>query len=295
MGLACALAVAAAVPAGVGAAEKPKHREVRVRIGSGGALGLSLEDVRAEDVSRLRLAEEKGALVREVAPDSPAAEAGLQKDDVIVGFQGEPVHSAPQLARMVRETPDGRKVSLEVSRGGQVLKVTATVPEGSRSEWSGEWSHDFDFDVPVPAIAFKAPRPPKPPRPPAAPEDLGDFPFFGEFGRELEIWSKRPRLGLSYQELGDQLAAYFKVDGGLLVTSVNDGSPAAAAGIKAGDVIVRLNGKDVQSGEDFRDELGRLESGSEVTVGLQRDGQGLEVKAKLAQRAPRKVRRTIRS
>ena len=95
-----------------------------------GRLGVSLEDVRRDDLERLQLEEETGARVSGVTDDSPASAAGLKEDDVILRFQGETVHSAAQLARLVRETPPGRKVQLELSRQGAVQQVTATLAEG---------------------------------------------------------------------------------------------------------------------------------------------------------------------
>jgi len=292
MGLFCALVWWAAAPAGVGADEATPEREVRVLIRGGGALGVSLDEVGADDASRLRLPEERGALVRSVEPDSPAAAAGLQADDVIVSYQGEPVHSATQISRMVRETPAGRKVALEVSRGGATQKLTATLREGRRSLMTpGDFN--FDFDVPLPAIDIRPPRPPRPPRAPRPPAgERDDFDF-------RDLWGgRRGRLGVTYQELTDQLARYFKVEGGLLVSSVEEGSPAAAAGVRAGDVIVRANGKVVRSSEDLRDQLDAAEPGAEMTLGLQREGRALEVKAKLAEPdggAGRVRRRGIRS
>jgi serine protease Do len=285
IGLACALVFWAAVPTGADEAEE--ERGFRAVIRGGGGLGVSLEEVAADDVSRLRLPAESGALVRSVEADSPAAAAGLQADDVIVGYQGQPVHSAAQLSRLVRETPAGRKVALEVSRGGATQKLTATLREGRRGLISpGDF--DFDFDVPLPAIDIRPPRPPRPPRAPRPP--AGD----GETFEFRELWGgRRGRLGLTYQELTDQLARYFKVEGGLLVSSVNEGSPAAAAGVQAGDVIVRVNGKAVRSSDDLRDGLDALEPGAEVTLGLQREGRALELKAKLAEPegGPWRVRR----
>jgi S1-C subfamily serine protease len=290
IGLACALLAWAAVP-GFGAENKDVKREVRVRIGGGASLGVSLEEVRAEDVSRLRLAEERGALVKSVEKDSPAAAAGLQEDDVVVSYQGQPVHSAAQLSRLVRETPGGRKVALEVSRNGATQTLSATLRQGR--PWLAPGDFDFDIDVPIPAIDVRPPRPPRAPRAPRPPKaELFDYDL-RDFG---EWFGGRPRLGLSYQELTEQLARYFKVEGGLLVTSVNEDSPAAEAGVKAGDVIVRANDRDVRSSDDLRDVLDDADAGSEITLGLQRDGRALDVKAKLAEPRERTVRRkTIRS
>jgi S1-C subfamily serine protease len=288
--VACALAASAVVSRAVVAQEEePLEREVRIRVGGGGALGVSLEEVGADDVSRLRLGEERGALVRRVEDDSPAAQAGLKVDDVIVGYQGDRVHSAAQLSRLVRETPAGRKVTLEVSRAGATQTLEATLREGRAGLFGDKL--DFDFDVPMPAIAV---RPPRPPRPPRAPDALGDKVF--DFRRLEEMWGGgRGRLGITYQELGDQLARYFKVEGGLLVTNVSEGTAAARAGLQAGDVIVSAGGKPARSSEDLRAAMDRTDDGAELALGLQREGRAIEVKAKLSERRDRVRRRTIRS
>jgi serine protease Do len=118
------LAVAAAVgAAGVRAADEPvakreKRTVVRMMRAGGGYLGVSLGDIAADDVKRLGLADERGALVSDVVEDSPAARAGLKAGDVIVGFEGETVRSAAHLSRLVRETPAGRSVDLAYLRAG---------------------------------------------------------------------------------------------------------------------------------------------------------------------------------
>ena len=93
-------------------------------------------------------------------------------------------------------------------------------------------------------------------------------------------------------ELGDQLAVYFKVEGGLLVTKVEEGTPAAQAGVKAGDVIVSANGKTVREPADLHDAIADTDEGEELTLGLQRDGRSLELKARLEDRRERVRRRT---
>jgi S1-C subfamily serine protease len=288
---ACALLLGTGAPRPVAAQEEETIGSgVRIHVRGAGGLGVALEDVRAEDVSRLRLPEERGALVKRVEPDSAAAAAGLQADDVIVGYQGERVHSAAQLSRLVRETPPGRKVSIEVSRAGSPRTVSATLGEGRLGPLADKF--DFDFDVPMPAIAMRPPRPPRAPAPPAPPaSEWFDFRGFED------LWGGmgRGRLGVTYQELGDQLARYFKVEGGLLVTNVGEGTPAEKAGIKAGDVIVSANGKAVRTSGDLREAIDRSDDGAELAVGLQRDGKPVEVKAKLAERQDRVRRRTIRS
>jgi serine protease Do len=326
--VAAALFAAAFAATGTGLAraagddERDKDRRVgrkHVALFSGGAhLGVTLDDVSADDVARLKLEEEQGAVVRSVSDDSPAAKAGLQKGDVILRYQGETVHSAAQLARLVRETPAGRKVSLEVSRDGAAQRLTATLERGHGAGglFGGE---PFHFAMPAPPEppdapdAPEAPRAPRPPRisraphPPHPPRLIERFeiPFPPELEnldlRMGELFDKdgdvlheiirtgRPRrLGITYEELGDQMAAYFKApSGSALVTSVDDDGPAARAGLKAGDVILKFNGKDVE-GAEFREAVGKADAGSEATLTVQRDGRPLDVRVTLPKKEERR-------
>src|SRR5208337_2855733 len=88
-------------------------------------LGVTLKDVTADKARDLKLPGEYGALVVSVDEDSAAAKAGLQKGDVIVEFAGERVRSEAQLRRLIRETPAGRTVSLQVVRDGQARTLSA--------------------------------------------------------------------------------------------------------------------------------------------------------------------------
>lgn len=293
VGLAAVAAVLSMVNAGVRADDEDgTSRKVEiVRFAGGGArLGVMLEDVGPDDVTRLKLSEERGAVVKEVVKGSAAEKAGLKEGDVILSYQGERVFSAAQLRRLVRETPAGRKVAIEASRGGAPQRLTASLEKGDREMAMGDG--DFHFDMPD--MHFDVPVPPVPPVPPMPPMDhlFGDGEkgqrfFFRDRDRLLEA---RPgRLGLTYQELSGQLARYFKVDdGALLVTEVETDGPAAHAGLRAGDVIVKFNGKAITDGSDLRRTLGEAPSGTDVTVTVQRDGRPLDLK--VSPRGERRVR-----
>lgn len=276
-----ALTLAASAAGGAGARadeerkddRKDERRHVEVIRTFGGArLGVMLDDVKADDVARLKLAEERGALVKDVTEDSAASQAGLREGDVIVSYQGERVASAAQLRRLVRETPPGRKVAIEASRGGANQRLTATLGEaGGDTFGGGEFDREFEFNMPVPPV------PPMPPMPP-----VGDW-LGGNGPRQFSFHDRfveRPgRLGLSYQELSGQLARYFKADdGALLVTDVEDDGPAGRAGVRAGDVIVKLDGKAVTDSAMLRRAFGDAPSGTDVTLTVQRNGQPLDVK-----------------
>jgi serine protease Do len=275
----------AAAPISRAAGEDTSKRMEVFRFGGAGArLGVTLEDVRPEDVARLHLPEERGAVIKEVSKGSAAEKAGLKEGDVVLSFQGEKVWSAGQLRRLVRETPPGRHVSLETSRGGAVQRLAATLEESKDRELA---FGDGGFE-------FEAPMPPMPPMPPLAPlleeRDRGR----GMVLRD-RLFDIRPgRLGLSFQEVSGQLARYFKVDdGGLLVTDVEADGPAGKAGVRAGDVIVKVDGKAVSDADDLRRAIGEAAPGSDVMLTVQREGRPVELKVTLrGERRARQPRST---
>ena len=115
--------------------------------------------------------------------------------------------------------------------------------------------------------------------------DAFEFPprverFFGSSGR----------LGITVDTMSEQLADYFGTKDGVLVTAVTADSAAAKAGLKAGDVIVSLNGTTVNSASELTRRVGRLEEGDEFTLDIVRNKQRQALKGKIE--APRTRRWT---
>ena len=94
-----------------------------------GYLGVGIQDLNQELARSFDLKEAKGALVSNVAEDSPAEQAGLKQGDVIVGYQGAPIEDAVVLQRKVTRTPVGTKVPVQVVRNGKAMDLTVTVGE----------------------------------------------------------------------------------------------------------------------------------------------------------------------
>ncbi|MBM4134637.1 MAG: DegQ family serine endoprotease [Nitrospira sp.] len=94
-----------------------------------GYLGVGIQDLNQELAKSFDLKEAKGALVSNVAEDSPAEQAGLKQGDVIVGYQGAPIEDAVVLQRKVTRTPVGTKVPVQVVRNGKAMDLTVTVGE----------------------------------------------------------------------------------------------------------------------------------------------------------------------
>ncbi|WP_420636061.1 PDZ domain-containing protein [Candidatus Palauibacter sp.] len=264
--LAAALGAALLAGLGVGAAPVTAQEEGeddwrgRVSIlssGSGGYLGVEIRDVDEERASDLGMPRPYGAFVSDVAAEGPADEAGLNDGDVIVRWNAERLESVAQLQRLAGETPPGREVQLTVLRDGAERELSVELGS-KRSGLSQAVRGGF---VVNPATSSRGLTWISPPSVQIQP---------GRGGANIQFFG-RPRLGANVQTLGDQLADYFAVEGGALVTSVSEDSPAAAAGLRAGDVIVGIGDEDVDSPGDLMRTLSGLEAG-EVSVRIVRDG-----------------------
>jgi serine protease Do len=222
-------------------------RELTVLAGRGAEVGVRVAD------------EANGVVVEEVQPDSPAEKAGLKRSDIIVEFDGERVRSARQFGRLVQETPAGRAVKATITRDGQKKDVQITPAEGRGATML------FDGDRMRERLGDFAAR-------------LPDMNFNFDFDMPGTLSGRR--LGVTVDELTHQLADYFGAKDGLLVTAVTDGSAAARAGLKAGDVITSINGDRVTSREDLVRGL-REATKEDVTIGIVRDKKESTVNAKI--------------
>jgi len=221
-------------------------------------LGVETQEVNADKTKELKLPAERGVLIGKILPDSPAAKAGLKENDVITEINGQRVEGSVQFRRFIREIPAGRAVQLSVWRNGRSQNITATL---GKSEMG---SKTFLRSTPG-VFAFRTP-------------EGGDMPEIGAMPEIAEIppmnWddmmapNARPRLGIDAEDLSGQLGTFFGAPEGegVLVRSVNSGSPAEKGGMKAGDVITSINGDRIRSVGDLREKLSTKESDKEQSV-----------------------------
>jgi serine protease Do len=213
--------------------------------------------------------------IDDVREGTPAARAGFRPGDVVVEFDGERIRSARQFSRLVRETPPGRAVSAAVLRGGSREAVTVT-PE---ARTAGNLAPD---------LADRIERGLR-----RLPRDLDlDLDFDFDFQGRTAILP-RVRLGATLTTLNPQLAEYFGVKEGLLVTSVDAESSAARAGLRAGDVITTVGGTAVQTPSDVTRAMRRVQPGSATEVRVIREKKEVTLTVTAPER-PVPPRRTIR-
>jgi len=188
-----------------------------LRSTSGSYLGLGVVELTSERAKALNLKEEQGVEVTRVEDDSPAEKAGVKIADVVTEYNGQRVEGMEQFMRLVRETPPGREVKLTVIRGGSSQQIALRT--GSRKNWLA--SRYGEGVVEIPRIELPDIR-------------IPDVP------RAVMSW-RSSVLGIEGESLDSQLAEFFGVKEGVLVRSVLKGSAAEKAGLRAGDVIVRVD------------------------------------------------------
>jgi serine protease Do len=236
-------------------------------IEGGSFLGVYAEDVSKENMARYGLRDVRGVGITQVVKDSPADKAGLRKDDVILRFEGDSVTSVRKLNRLVSEVAPDQTVRLAISRGGAEQEVSVTI--GKRNASANALER-------LPGLqgleGLQALRGLMTPEAPGANVWKWEGPGGGPDGIVFAFGNNR-RIGVSTMQLTKQLAEYFGVaEGqGVLVTSVAEDSPAAKAGIKAGDVITAIDGEKVEGAGDVARGINKKKDG-DVTLTVIRKG-----------------------
>jgi len=196
---------------------------------------------------------DRGAIVRRVEPNSPAEKAGIKEGDVVLEFNKEPVIGVQQLTRLIRETPSGRTVDMKVHRDNRDENVKVTTERASNFTTVGP----FGFEMHLPDVRVNVDR-------------IRDL-------SRVQVNTTYVQSGIRVEQMTDQLRDFFGVfsNGGILVTSVDSGSAADKAGLKAGDVITAVDGRMIRTPGDFSREM---RSGGKPTLKVIREKKERDIK-----------------
>ena len=249
--------------------------------GDGSYLGVQTQEVTKENFAKFGLHDVRGVAVEKVLDNSPAQSAGLQNGDVIVRFNGEEVTGARKLTRLISEVAPDHQAKVTVVRGGSERDVTVTIAKRPGPKFE---NGNFEWQVFPPMGEM-----PKIPDVSKLQDlsklrELYGAPGFqvGPNDGNVFIWRNGSgrQIGVGLTPITKQLGEYFGVpDGnGLLINSVRENSPAAKAGLKAGDVIVEVDGKPVKGDFDIMRTLNEKKDGDiELTIVRDRNRQTVRV------------------
>jgi serine protease Do len=197
-------------------------------------LGITSRSLSGRDARNLGLDRRDGALVQRVYSDTAADEAGLEKGDVIIEFDGKEVADQTALRNIVAATTVGKKVKVKIIRSKKPKTLSVKIDE--------------------------------------QPKDMAALGQESETPEEHP--SENTALaGLDVREITPEIAERLGLppdSTGVVVTDVNPNSGAAAAGLQPGDLITEINRKAVRNMDDFKRIAGKLEKDEEPLLLVKR-------------------------
>jgi serine protease Do len=196
-------------------------------------LGVAVQPITADMARSLGLDTLKGGLVSNVEPDSAAARAGVRQGDVIVEVEGRSISDGNELRNVIAGTKPGTTVNLKVIRDGRPETLKATLAELPSNKEEGVSTSNDDG-------------------------------------------SGHGKFGMSVQPLTPELAERFELTRGtkgVVITAVDPDGAAADTGLQPGDVIQKVNGRDVTSTAELRDSLAKVTDSKPALLLVSRDGQ----------------------
>ncbi len=227
---------------------------------SPGYLGVLVGDLDSESATKLRLKEPRGAVITLIDHDAPAAQVGLRVNDVLLEVNGQTVESAEGFGRMMREVPPGRKITLLFSRDGATQTLTVELADRKKLD-TDIWNKlNSGSDVNSPAVGLGIL---------GTGGGAGDTPLPGGFHMPF-VGGGTLKVGALVEPLTAQMADYLGVPTGLMVKQVARKSEAAAAGMKAFDVILKVGVDSIATVSDW-DRAMRANQGKTVAVTILRD------------------------
>ncbi len=195
-----------------------------------------------------------GVYVMNVYEGTPAAKAGLESGDIITHIDGKKITSREMFTDYIEDAGAGAEVKLSVLRDKKKKELAAKL-----AEKDGSFDFEFDNDFLIDNNGKKI-------------NILKPFKYDFFTGRSL---------GIKGAEMNKGLAEYFDTDKGVLVLSVNKDSAAEKCGIKEGDIITAINGKEVSDIVEIHKYLRRVKKEEEVKIELIRKGDKLTKTAKI--------------
>jgi serine protease Do len=229
-----------------------------IHASASGYLGVEVIDVDTDKAQTLKLKEVRGAVITLIDHDAPAGQIGLKVNDVVLAINGQNVDGAEALRRILHELPPGSKISLEISRDGNIQTLAVQLVDRKVME------HDIWSKLAV----EPGPIEPAPPTGMGILGGGGDAPAPSSW--HLSLFTSTLNVGAMVEPLTSQMAEYLGVQSGLMVKQVARKSEAAAAGLKAFDVILKVGADFIATSADW-DRALRSNVGKPVQVTILRD------------------------
>ena len=219
--------------------------------------------------------------ITDVEDDSPAELAKLKAGDILVSIDGQKVPGAAAVVSEIRGRKPGQDVKFEIERDGKTLEVKVKLGEYTETAIKRELESRFPRLFPMPAVPA-APAPeatPKAEKAPRAPKRLI------ERFENWPGWAERKYIGTYMEPLNKELLEFFgvKEENGLLINRLTKDGPAEKAGVKVGDVVIRVDGKKITSVGDLSGLIQDKKKGDKVKLEIIRDKKPITIEVEVSE------------
>ncbi|CAI4032964.1 putative periplasmic serine endoprotease DegP-like protein [Nitrospira tepida] len=210
-----------------------------------GWMGVAIQEITPALAKSFKIPENrKGVLISDVNENGPSFAAGIKRGDVVVSFNGKEVQSVSQLRNLVARTIVGKDAEIKILRDGKEQVLNVKVAERPSDEM----------------LARREPGPPAAPEPAKLPDNV--------------------LAALRVQPLDAAMLSQFNLPAktaGVLISSVESGTAAEAAGLQRGDVIQEVNREPIKTVEDYSKASAKVKKDEPVVLLLSRQGNTLFV------------------
>lgn len=215
-------------------------------------LGVYLNDLDEDDYKKKEIPDQYGVLIDKIVKDGPADKAGIKDGDIIKEIDKEKIYTSDQVSKMLGTKSIGQQVNVQVVRKGKNKEFTVELGEKDYGLefFFGDESFEFIND----------------------PGNVLVYRYFDKTGK----W-----LGIKPMELNDQLIESYGIPNGVMIKEVIADTPAEEAGLKAGDIIIKIEGNVINKSGDISEIISEKEAGEEVDIELQRDKKIKTIKVKV--------------
>jgi len=214
-------------------------------------LGVYIQDVDSDMAQAKGLKSTDGILVDDVVDDSPAEKGGIESGDIIIKFKGKKTKNEKALRKAIESSKPGEEVEIIVLRDGKDKKLTIKIGEAEKRSYSYNWNFDDN-----------------------------ELKMFGN-----SCMKSNAGLGILIDDLSEQLGDYFGVNNGegVLINEVLEDSPAEKSGLKAGDVIIKVDDDKIKSIDDLREIISEKDDGDKIKVVVKRNKKEKDFKIELSE------------
>jgi len=216
-----------------------------------GYLGVLVTDVDNDSAQKLKLKDNRGALVTLIDHDAPAG-AVLRVNDVVLSVNGEAVEGAEHFGRILKEIPVGHKITLVINRDGGQQSLTIQLVDRKAME-QDVWNKMNSSSFPPP------------------PQGMNILTGNGDVsGWHMPLFTSSLNVGALVEPLAPQMADYLDVKSGVIVKQVARKSEAELAGLQPKDVILKVGSETIKTSADW-DRALRSNEGRPVQITILRD------------------------